>query len=169
MATGGTPLFLVYFICVFHGVSRRITFTCILPGRCVLAAYPPPPLIPKGGGGGAHSPAAKVLGESQFRRLKKKLSTLPTLWCNLYRNEDVFSIDIHLKLVPSFHFDLKPLRVLCCRKKLKVLPPSKQFFHTVKGSLTRDFRLQFFFLNQCPPGPWVLLGSFRFFCENSRR
>ncbi len=31
-------------------------------------------------GGGAHSPAAKGVGESQFRRLKKKLSTLPTLW-----------------------------------------------------------------------------------------
>ncbi len=25
----------------------------------------------------------------------------------------------------------------------------------IKGSLTRDFRHQFFFLNQCPPGPWV--------------
>ncbi len=24
-----------------------------------------------------------------------------------------------------------------------------------KGSLTRDFRLQVFFMNQCPPGPWV--------------
>ncbi len=23
----------------------------------------------------------------------------------------------------------------------------------LKGSLTRDFRLQFFFINQCPPGP----------------
>jgi hypothetical protein len=25
----------------------------------------------------------------------------------------------------------------------------------VKGSLTRDFRLQVFFMNQCPPGPQV--------------
>jgi hypothetical protein len=24
---------------------------------------------------------------------------------------------------------------------------------TLKGSLTRDFRLQVFFVNQCPPGP----------------
>jgi hypothetical protein len=31
------------------------------------------------GGGGAHSPAGEGLGESQFRRLEKKLSTLPTL------------------------------------------------------------------------------------------
>ncbi len=31
-------------------------------------------------GGGAHAPAAKGVGESQFRRLEKKLSTLPTLW-----------------------------------------------------------------------------------------
>jgi hypothetical protein len=30
-------------------------------------------------GGGAHSPAGEGLGESQFRRLENKLSTLPTL------------------------------------------------------------------------------------------
>ncbi len=34
-------------------------------------------------GGGAHSPAGEGLGEPQFRRLKKKLSTLPTLLCVL--------------------------------------------------------------------------------------
>ncbi len=28
----------------------------------------------------AHSPAAKRVGKSQYRRLEKKLSTLPTLW-----------------------------------------------------------------------------------------
>ncbi len=39
--------------------------------------FPPPP-GPKGGGGGAHSPAVKGVGESQFRRLEKKLNTLPT-------------------------------------------------------------------------------------------
>jgi hypothetical protein len=26
-------------------------------------------------------------------------------------------------------------------------------FAELKGSLTRDFRSQFFFMNQCPPGP----------------
>ncbi len=31
-------------------------------------------------GGGAHSPVGEGLGESQFRRLEKKLNTLPTLW-----------------------------------------------------------------------------------------
>jgi hypothetical protein len=30
--------------------------------------------------GGAHSRAGERLGESQFQRLAKKLSTLPTLW-----------------------------------------------------------------------------------------
>ncbi len=30
--------------------------------------------------GGAHSPAGEGLEESKFRRLEKKLSTLPTLW-----------------------------------------------------------------------------------------
>jgi hypothetical protein len=43
-----------------------------------LARVTPPPPPPKGGGG-AHSPAAKGVGESQFRRLEKKLSTLLTL------------------------------------------------------------------------------------------
>jgi hypothetical protein len=40
------------------------------------------PLPQNRGGGGAHSPAGEGLGESQFRRLQKKLSTLPTLWAN---------------------------------------------------------------------------------------
>ncbi len=40
-------------------------------GECSL---PPGPK-----GGGANSPVAKGVGESQFRRLEKKLSTLPTL------------------------------------------------------------------------------------------
>ncbi len=29
------------------------------------------------------------------------------------------------------------------------------FLEHLKGSLTRDFRLQVFFINQCPPGLWV--------------
>jgi hypothetical protein len=34
----------------------------------------------------------------------------------------------------------------------------------VKGSLTRDFRLQVFVMNQCPPGPQVFhWGRFEFF------
>jgi hypothetical protein len=37
------------------------------------------PLPPEPTKGGTHSPASEGLGESQFRRLKKKLSTLPTL------------------------------------------------------------------------------------------
>ncbi len=42
----------------------------------------PPPPGPKAGG--AHSPAAKWVGEFQFGRLEKKLSTLPTLWASKY-------------------------------------------------------------------------------------
>jgi hypothetical protein len=45
-----------------------------------------------------------------------------------------------------------------------------------KGSLTRDFRLQVFFMNQCPPGPKVFhWGRFQFFrktiqwCQRHRR
>ncbi len=37
------------------------------------------PLPPDKRVGGAHSPAAEGMGKSQFRRLKKKLSTLSTL------------------------------------------------------------------------------------------
>jgi hypothetical protein len=39
------------------------------------------PLPPGTRGGGAHSPAGEGLGESQFRRIEKKLNTLSTL-CN---------------------------------------------------------------------------------------
>jgi hypothetical protein len=46
-----------------------------------LASECAPPPEPKGGG--AHSPAGEGLGEPQFRRLEKKLSTLPTL-CILF-------------------------------------------------------------------------------------
>jgi hypothetical protein len=37
----------------------------------------PSPQNPGGGGEGAHSPGGEGLGESQFRQLVKKLSTLP--------------------------------------------------------------------------------------------
>jgi hypothetical protein len=47
----------------------------------------PPPLLPQASvplppepkGGGAQLPAGEGMGEYQFRRLEKKLSTLPTL------------------------------------------------------------------------------------------
>jgi hypothetical protein len=42
---------------------------------------PPPPPGPKGGGGAP--PLRLEVGESQFRRLEKKLSPLPTLWPTL--------------------------------------------------------------------------------------
>jgi hypothetical protein len=48
-----------------------------------LASECAPP--PRTGGRGAHSPAGEGLGESQFRQLEKKLSTLPALWFRLYR------------------------------------------------------------------------------------
>jgi hypothetical protein len=38
------------------------------------------------------------------------------------------------------------------------------FFYFFKGSLTRDFRLQVSYMNQCPPGPQVFhWGRFEFF------
>ncbi len=49
-----------------------------LPTPLSPASVPSP--SPQTRGGGTHSPAGEGLGESQFRRLEKKLSTLPTLW-----------------------------------------------------------------------------------------
>ncbi len=43
-----------------------------------LASECAPPLGTKGGGG-LHSPSGEGLGGSQFQRLEKKLTTLPTL------------------------------------------------------------------------------------------
>ncbi len=49
----------------------------------------PPPLpqasVPLRGRGGVHSPTCEEVGESRFRRLEKKLSTLSTLCCGWYR------------------------------------------------------------------------------------
>jgi hypothetical protein len=56
------------------------------PRECAL---PPGPK-----GRGAHSPAAKGVGESQFRRLEKKFSTLPTL-CRTTFTFVGFSLVIH--------------------------------------------------------------------------
>jgi hypothetical protein len=46
------------------------------PNPFLASECAPPPTI---GGRGAHSPACEGVGESQFRRLEKKFSTLPTL------------------------------------------------------------------------------------------
>ncbi len=43
----------------------------------------PNPSLASECGGGAHSPAGEVLEESQFRRLEKKPSILPFLWCTV--------------------------------------------------------------------------------------
>jgi hypothetical protein len=45
------------------------------PNHSLASECAPPPRK----GGGANSPAGEGLGESQFRRFDKKLSTLPTL------------------------------------------------------------------------------------------
>jgi len=59
-------------------MSPRWNWDSPTPLAASECALPPGPK-----GGGAHSPAAKGVGESQFRRLEKKLSTLPTLWVAL--------------------------------------------------------------------------------------
>jgi hypothetical protein len=65
-------------------VYKEYHSVCMSPGQNwdspnpSLASECTPP--PRTGGGGAHSPAGEGLGASQFRRLEKKFSTLPTLW-----------------------------------------------------------------------------------------
>ncbi len=58
------------------------------PTPLAAASVPSPPRTI--GWGGAHLPAAKGVGESQFRRLEKKLSTLPTLWALPSENNSLY-------------------------------------------------------------------------------
>ncbi len=69
-------------------MEAQSTYIYKVPQVCPLVGIgtlPPPlsparvPLPPKQRGVGPNSPAGEGLGESQFRRLEKKLSTLPTL------------------------------------------------------------------------------------------
>jgi hypothetical protein len=71
---------------------------------------------PQNQGGGAHSPAGEGLGESQFRQLEKKLSTLPTLWSSYPPHHALYHLLLHLSLHHSrlpFIFSLPP-RHSCC-------------------------------------------------------
>ncbi len=63
-----------YIYRVPHCMSPRRNWDCPTPSLASECAPPPGTK-----GGGAHSPAGEGLGESPFRRLEKKLSTLPTL------------------------------------------------------------------------------------------
>jgi hypothetical protein len=65
---------------------KSTTVICPLVGIGTLRTPLPQANVPHPGGRGgeAHSPAGGGLGESQFRRLEKKLSTLPTLWSTLF-------------------------------------------------------------------------------------
>ena len=64
-------------------IYKEYHSVCPLVGTGTL---PPPlspasvPLPPEPKGGEAYSPAGRGLGESQFRRLEKKLTTLLTRW-----------------------------------------------------------------------------------------
>jgi hypothetical protein len=62
--------------------------------------------------GGAHSPAGEGLEESQFRRLEKKLSTLPTLWTRGIPVEIFPDIQGRRTDTPSPHSPSSPSRTL---------------------------------------------------------
>jgi hypothetical protein len=64
-------------VCPLVGIGTLPT----APTPSLASECAPPPRTGMGGGGLAHSPAGEGLGEFQFRRLEKKLSTLLTLCC----------------------------------------------------------------------------------------
>jgi hypothetical protein len=74
-------------ICFLYGRPQCTGTVCPLVGIGTLPPLLSPASVPlppnQRGGQWAHSPAGEGLGESQFRRLEKKLSTLPTLWTHL--------------------------------------------------------------------------------------
>jgi hypothetical protein len=74
--------FLVLFIYTrWDGLSQKtISRYCPFKHKTPSLASECAPRPGTKGGGGAHLPAGEELGESQFRRLEKTLSTLPTLW-----------------------------------------------------------------------------------------
>ncbi len=80
------------------------------PTPSLASEYAPSPGIK---GWGTHSPAGGGLGESQFRRLEKKLTTLPTLWSRGY---------------PLYNIGTK------CREKLTAVVP--QSFPSAGGEIS---------------------------------
>ncbi len=76
--------------------------------------------------------------------------------------------DVQLPL--TFQFISKSEKVrpkkLKIRKLFFILYKVQGIYFDFKGSLTRDFRRQVFFMNQCPPGPQVFHWSlFEFFAK----
>jgi hypothetical protein len=69
------------------------------PNPSPAGEYAPSPLIL---GGGAHSVPRKGVGESQFRRLEKRLSTLPTLCSYPFRRGDIhYFVGMRIPVPPS--------------------------------------------------------------------
>ncbi len=61
-------------------IYKEYHSVCPLVGIVTLPTPLSPASVPLPRRWGAHSPAGEGLGKPQFRRLEKKLSTLPTLW-----------------------------------------------------------------------------------------
>ncbi len=84
-------IFFWVYLLFFYGRGHKVRIykeyhsACPLP-LVGIGTLPPPlspasvPLPPRTGRGGTYSPSVEGVGKSPFRRLEKKLSTLPTLW-----------------------------------------------------------------------------------------
>jgi hypothetical protein len=85
---GASQLADLYFILYYlHKVRifKEYHSVCPLVGIATIPTPLSPASVPSPQhGGGAHSPAGEGLGDSQYRRLEKKLSTLPALLLFMY-------------------------------------------------------------------------------------
>ncbi len=68
-------------VCLFYGA--HIHSVCPLVGIGSLPTPLSPASVMGGGGGITRLAAGEVLEESKFRRLEKKPSILPSLWCTV--------------------------------------------------------------------------------------
>ncbi len=86
-----------------------------------------------------------------LRTLHHKGSTQAVEWAGLNKGRDITVVRIQNDLF---------------RIRIQEEETTKNMLALFKGSLTRDFRLQVFFINQCPSGPCSIpLGPFQIFSK----
>ncbi len=72
-------------------------------------------------------------------------------------NKNCYDAILLVQLLHMTKYDNKVLpnvrnKAIVVKLSGEIFVSSEMFFSFLKGSLTRDFRLQVFFIYQCPPG-----------------